>query len=102
CRAGDRSPLRASALRDEFAFRRWHKTEPAIPISPASTPPPTTPNRKRMRRLRASLLWILPLALACRRSEPTPNVVLVVVDALRADRLGSYGGPRPTSPHLDA
>src|SRR5262245_27349028 len=57
-----------------------------------------------MRRSRASLLWILalPLALACRRGEPTPNVVLVVVDALRADRLACYGGPRPTSPRLDA
>jgi arylsulfatase A-like enzyme len=31
-----------------------------------------------------------------------PNVVLVVFDALRADRLGCYGYGRPTSPHLDA
>jgi arylsulfatase A-like enzyme len=31
-----------------------------------------------------------------------PNVVLYVTDTLRADRLGLYGYPRPTSPHLDA
>lgn len=31
-----------------------------------------------------------------------PNLVLIVVDALRADRLGCYGHSRPTSPHLDA
>jgi arylsulfatase A-like enzyme len=31
-----------------------------------------------------------------------PNVVLIVVDALRADHLSSHGYPRPTSPHLDA
>jgi arylsulfatase A-like enzyme len=31
-----------------------------------------------------------------------PNVILIVLDTLRADRLGCYGGPRPTSPHLDA
>jgi len=31
-----------------------------------------------------------------------PNVVLVVFDALRVDRLGCYGYERPTSPHLDA
>ena len=31
-----------------------------------------------------------------------PDVLVIVVDTLRADRLGSYGGPRPTSPNLDA
>jgi arylsulfatase A-like enzyme len=30
------------------------------------------------------------------------HVILVVVDTLRADRLGCYGYPRDTSPHLDA
>lgn len=29
-------------------------------------------------------------------------IVLVTVDALRADHLGVYGYPRPTSPHIDA
>lgn len=33
---------------------------------------------------------------------PRPNVLLIVVDALRADRLGCYGYTRPTSPNLDA
>ena len=32
---------------------------------------------------------------------PRPDVVLVVVDTLRADHLGAWGYPRPTSPHLD-
>ncbi len=44
------------------------------------------------------------LALAC-RAEPPPvrGVVLVVLDTLRADRLGCYGyARRPTSPRLDA
>jgi len=31
----------------------------------------------------------------------TPNVLLLVVDALRADHLGFYGYPRATSPRLD-
>jgi arylsulfatase A-like enzyme len=31
----------------------------------------------------------------------TPSIVLVVVDALRADHLGAYGYPRATSPHVD-
>jgi arylsulfatase A-like enzyme len=30
------------------------------------------------------------------------NVVLIVVDTLRADALGAYGAARPTSPNLDA
>lgn len=29
------------------------------------------------------------------------NVFLITVDALRADHVGSYGYPRPTTPHLD-
>jgi arylsulfatase A-like enzyme len=30
-----------------------------------------------------------------------PNVLLIVVDTLRADHLGAYGYPRPTSPFVD-
>jgi arylsulfatase A-like enzyme len=37
-----------------------------------------------------------------RAQAPRRNVVLVSLDTLRADRLGVYGGPRPTSPTLDA
>lgn len=33
---------------------------------------------------------------------PVDNVVLIVADTLRADRLGCYGYPRPTSPTIDA
>lgn len=53
--------------------------------------------------------YCLPLVLSCGSpptSPPTatslpPNVVLVLVDTLRADHLGSYGYLRPTSPNLD-
>jgi arylsulfatase A-like enzyme len=31
-----------------------------------------------------------------------PNVLLIVLDTLRAERLSSYGYPRPTTPFLDA
>ena len=33
--------------------------------------------------------------------KPTPNVVVIVVDTLRADRLSSYGHNRPTTPNID-
>lgn len=36
------------------------------------------------------------------RGAERPNVILVLVDALRADHLGSYGYARDTSPALDA
>ena len=44
----------------------------------------------------------LSLALACRPSAPSPdfNVVLIVLDTLRADRLSFYGNPLETAPHL--
>jgi choline-sulfatase len=35
------------------------------------------------------------------RPERPYNVVLIVVDTLRADHLGAWGHPRDTSPHLD-
>jgi len=31
-----------------------------------------------------------------------PNVVLIIIDTLRADMLGAYGFPLPTSPELDS
>lgn len=30
-----------------------------------------------------------------------PHIVVVLIDTLRADRVGAYGYPRPTTPHLD-
>ncbi len=36
------------------------------------------------------------------RDAPAPDVLLITVDTLRRDALGSYGYPRPASPHLDA
>ncbi len=54
--------------------------------------------------------WIfLPLILACGSPVSTPpvsdslppNIVLVLVDTLRADHLSGYGYSRPTSPNLD-
>ncbi len=60
-----------------------------------------------MTRLRPALLALLSaLAAACGRApEARPraelNLVLVVVDTLRADHLGCYGYGRATSPNLD-
>jgi arylsulfatase A-like enzyme len=40
--------------------------------------------------------------LGCGGERAPTNLLLVVVDTLRADGLGVYGNPRPTSPNLDA
>lgn len=56
---------------------------------------------------RRSLLGtvLLVVAAGCggdRESTPQrPDVLLLVIDTLRADRLGCYGYPRPTSPVID-
>jgi arylsulfatase len=61
----------------------------------------------RRRPVRARGIAVLALAvLACgvpeSRTPPTRHLVLVTVDTLRADRLGSYGNPLELTPHLDA
>lgn len=69
--------------------------------------------------MRSSLFWFWTVFSACtgQRDEAgtagapaeappaqtrPPDIVLVVVDTLRADHLGLYGHERPTSPNLDA
>jgi len=46
--------------------------------------------------------WIGALGSACGEPPRRPNLVLIVVDTLRADRLGAWGYARPTSPAIDA
>jgi arylsulfatase A-like enzyme len=53
------------------------------------------------------LLGLIGLALilvSCSLNTPEKpdNVVLIIIDTMRADRLGCYGYPFPTSPHIDA
>lgn len=54
-------------------------------------------------RLTLALVVILSAAqwLRPRPEAGRPNVVLITVDTLRADHLGLYGSPVPTSPQLD-
>ena len=58
--------------------------------------------RLRSRNALAALL-LLALAPACPDAAPEgpPDVYLIVIDTLRADRLSCYGYPRTTSPFLD-
>ena len=61
------------------------ETEPELELRPPSSAPGKPPDRND--------------SLAPPLSRP--NVVLIVIDALRADKLGSYGCRQATSPSLD-
>jgi arylsulfatase A-like enzyme len=53
-------------------------------------------------RVFAALVLVPVFAGSCAKgAEPRQNVVVIVVDTLRADRLGMYGCPRVTAPFLD-
>lgn len=47
-------------------------------------------------------VWFEPSLTTSRSADERPNVLLIVLDTLRADRLGCYGYERATSPYIDA
>jgi len=55
-------------------------------------------SRRALRRL---VLAVALLGVACRR-DSRPDVLVIVLDTVRADHLGVYGYERATSPNLDA
>jgi arylsulfatase A-like enzyme len=58
--------------------------------------------RARARTPSIPMLLGLALAAACApEAPPRPDVVLIVLDTTRADRLGVYGNPRAVSPAID-
>lgn len=50
----------------------------------------------------ASTLFLLPTAIEKFRPIGQPNVLLITIDTLRADRLGCYGFPLARTPNIDA
>lgn len=62
-------------------------------------------SRSRAGSARNWLLFLALASLACGQAPATdgrPNLLLISIDSLRADHLGSYGYPRDTSPAIDA
>lgn len=55
----------------------------------------------RSARLALICLWLLGGAASCSKPSEPPNVILVVVDTLRADRVGVYGNTRGLTPFID-
>ena len=58
------------------------------------------PARSARRRLVPLAMFLS--AAACRGQGPRPNVLLVTIDTLRADRLGCYGAREAETPAIDA
>ncbi len=63
----------------------WRRSQVALALLPA-----------------LGLLLFLAARRAAPPTPPPPSLVLLLVDTLRADRLGCYGEPLPTSPEVDA
>lgn len=66
----------------------------------------------RLRPLAAALSFVAVALVGCEGGalerppdvggrDARPNVIVYLIDTLRADHLGIYGYPRPTSPHID-
>lgn len=53
-------------------------------------------------RSKAALLLVCVLWISGCQPKRNPNVLVLVVDALRPDHMGCYGYPLPTSPAMDA
>src|ERR1700730_15656740 len=51
--------------------------------------------------MRIAIGFVL-LGLTVTAADRPPNVVVILADQLQANRLHTYGNPRPTSPNIDA
>jgi len=90
-------------VRSSIALRPGHKIRAVLP---RSSEPELAGGAGFLLRFSALPLALAGLA-ACddrgvRAAPDAPNVLLITVDTLRADRLGFYGYGKPTSPELDA
>ena len=75
-----------------------------MPLHPSARANSARGNVRRVARRRGPILALLVLVASCAapREQPPRLLLLVTVDTLRADRLGSYGSDRALTPHLDA
>jgi len=93
----------------------WSVSSPAIDADQPGRRPPARPAarhapvgwRRQPRLARGLGLLALAVVVGIACSSPRsrlgdrPNVLLISIDSLRADHLGIYGNPHPTSPVID-
>jgi len=80
-------------LRRQIGGSRWRLGRPRAARS-----------RRCTRPIAITVIALVAFGVGCSESRPPGryNVIVISIDALRADRLGGYGYHRNTSPHLDA
>ncbi len=100
--AGDPQPLFEDVIRPSEAPRvdRWHSASVDLGELAGRSVEVRLETRSQ-RPERPSAFWASPRLLVAATAPAPPNVVLIVVDTLRADRLSLYGYERATSPRID-
>lgn len=54
------------------------------------------------RRCVALLLTVASVLSACTRESSPPDIIVILIDTLRADRVGAHGSSRPITPFIDS
>ncbi|MCH2171477.1 sulfatase-like hydrolase/transferase [Myxococcota bacterium] len=82
------------------SYDRWHDTMLSLEELAGRTGTLTL-EASRRDATPAPLAFWNPPRLRTERNSTQPNLILLSIDTLRADHLGSYGYTRPTSPNID-
>ncbi len=80
----------------------WHWREAVVDLAALGGQEVELTLRTRSPGERGYAIWGTPTIDQPRRPGDPPNIVLIAVDTLRADRLSGYGYDKATSPNLDA
>ncbi len=102
--AGEPAPLwEATVGEGALPDDRWHQAALALPAGRTGiTLRFDATYEPDLEQVDALAFWSNPELVPPRSSDERPDIALVSVDTLRADRLSLYGYGRPTSPRLDA
>ena len=77
---------------------RWSGSDVRLTFETEAVQPPATP---RGRTQNVHTLWGSPVLHSIESGSDRPNLILISIDCLRADHVGTYGYPKPTTPFID-
>lgn len=86
----------------ELTPENWHWHEAVVPLDDVWGQTTELTLRTRSPTNQGFALWGTPTIDVPRHPDGPPNIILIAVDTLRADRLSAYGYPEVTSPRIDA
>jgi arylsulfatase A-like enzyme len=102
--SGDRGPrvVFSRVVRIGEGGKGWHWVDDEVDLSElAGRKVQLTLQTRAPAGTAGYALWGAPVIESPRATGEPPNVLIVAVDTLRADRLSAYGYGRPTSPNID-